>query len=220
MIWKRLRKIRSARRVAVVDHLQFSAGARHRLTNKHTHLSGDDVHLVEAATRQWFRLIARHPRAALSMPSLVVDDLWNELTLDAREYAAFCDTAFGRPVTRSSRQTTAAGTLATLSHARRDENCDPTDLPLLFRVDQALRIEHGHRYLADCGGRGQCFQAGDMICLQHISRPGKRLKLGGIRGDLAFHDGRHGYAGGAFAGGGTAEISSVGDGGGGGGGGS
>lgn len=200
MIWTRLQKYRSAHRLAVVDDLRFSAGARQRLMNQHRHLNGDDIGTVETAARQWFRLIARNPRATLSMPSVVVDDLWRELTLDARDYAAFCDAAFGRPVPHTLRDATPAGMLATLSYARRDENCGPTDLPLLFRVDHDLRIPDGPRYLADCGGRGECFQARGMICLQHVGGPGKRLKLGGIRGDLPF-DGRHGYAGGAFDGG-------------------
>jgi hypothetical protein len=46
--------------------------------------------------RQWFRLAARHPRAQLSMPSALVDDLWRELVRDTRGYATFCDAAFGR----------------------------------------------------------------------------------------------------------------------------
>lgn len=207
MIWTRLAKNRSGHRI---DHLQFPARARHRLMNQHANLSGDDFVLVETAARQWFRLIARNPRANLSMPSVVVDDLWQELALDVREYAAFCDAAFGRPLVRSPRQTTPAGNttakpaaslLATLGYARRDENCGPTDLPLLFRIDQDLRIEGGYRYLADCGGRGECFGVRGMICLQHVGGPGKRLKAAGIRGDLPFHDGRYGYAGGAFGGG-------------------
>ncbi|MEH1125357.1 hypothetical protein [Micromonospora sp. CPCC 206061] len=199
MIWTRLRKYRSTHRVAVVDHLQFPARVRQRLMNQHN-LGADDIRLVENATRQWFRLVARHPRATLSMPSVVVDDLWQELALDVRDYAAFCEAAFGRPLDRSSRHTTAAGTLATLSYARRDEGCGPTALPLLFRVDQDLRIQGGHRYLVDCGGRGECFQPRGMICLQHVGGPGKPLRLGGIRGDLSVHDGRYGYARGAFGG--------------------
>jgi len=163
------------------------------------------------------------------MPSLVVDDLWQALVLRPRDYAAFCDAAFGRLLSHTPRYTTAAATasrdrtaplLATLGHARRDEGGGPAALPLLFRVDEDLRIPDGNRYLADCGGRGECFQAPGMICLQHVRGPGKRLRAGGIRGDLPFYDGRHGYGGGAFAtGGGVIESSGGGDGGGGDGGG-
>jgi hypothetical protein len=96
MTWIRLRKSRSAHRVTAINDLQFPASGRHRLASRHPHLGDDDIRLVEAATRQWFRLVASHRRTKLSMPSVAVDDLWQELALHTRDYAAFCDTAFGR----------------------------------------------------------------------------------------------------------------------------
>ncbi|MEO3775062.1 hypothetical protein [Micromonospora sp. B9E7] len=209
-----------------MSDLRFPASGRHHLRNRYPHLSDDDLVLVETATRQWFRIIARQPNAKLSMPSVVVDDLWQELTLHARDYATFCDAAFGgsthhRPTFAASDDSTTTNRgpllLATLGHGRRDEGCGPTGLPLLFRVDQELHIHDGNRYLADCGGRGECFPVSGRVCLQHLAGPGKRPKPPGIRGDLPFIDGRHGYAGGAGGGGGGGEFSGGGDGGGGGG---
>jgi len=52
LLWTRLRNHRAAHRIGAVDDLQFPE------------------------IRQWFRLVARHRRAKLSMPSVVVDDLW------------------------------------------------------------------------------------------------------------------------------------------------
>ncbi|WP_433358353.1 hypothetical protein ACQPYV_16280 [Micromonospora saelicesensis] len=210
-----------------MSELRFPASGRQHLRNLYPHLSDDDLVLVETATRQWFRIIARQPSAKLSMPSVVVDDLWQELTLHARDYATFCDAAFGRsthhrPTSARNGDTTDASRgpllLATLGHGRRDEGCGPTGLPLLFRVDQELHIRDGNRYLADCGGRGECFPVSGRVCLQHLAGPGKRPKPAGIRGDLPFVDGRHGYAGGA-GGGGGGDLSGGVDGGGGDGGG-
>lgn len=228
MIWTKFRSDRTPRRLRAVSDLQFPASGRHHLRNRYPHLSDDDIVLVETATRQWFRIIARQPNAKLSMPSVVVDDLWQELTLHARDYATFCDAAFGRathhrPTSAASGDTTAADRgpllLATLGHGRRDEGCGPTGLPLLFRVDQELDIQDGNRYLADCGGRGECFPVSGRVCLQHLAGPGKRPKPRGISGDLPFLDGRHGYAGGAGGSGGGGEFSGGNDGGGGDGGG-
>ncbi|MEU5935713.1 hypothetical protein [Micromonospora sp. NPDC047187] len=211
-----------------MSELRFPASGRQHLRNRYPHLSDDDLVLVETATRQWFRIIARQPGAKLSMPSVVVDDLWQEMTLHARDYATFCDAAFGRsthhrPTSATSSDRTDANRgpllLATLGHGRRDEGCGPTGLPLLFRVDQELHIHDGNRYLADCGGRGECFPVSGRVCLQHLAGPGRRPKPPGIRGDLPFLDGRHGYAGGAGGGGGGGEFSGGGDGGGGDGGG-
>lgn len=118
------------------------------------------------------------------MPSVVVDELWQEMTRHASEYAAFCDTAFGhllhRPAVAISADTTSL--LATLGYARQDEGGSPTALPLLFRVDQNLRIQNGNRYLADCGGRGECFRAPGLTCLRHLTGPGKAISPAGIRG--------------------------------------
>ncbi|MBQ1019948.1 hypothetical protein KBX71_19060 [Micromonospora sp. D93] len=227
MIWTKFRSDRTPRRLRAVSELRFPASGRQHLRNRYPHLSDDDILLVETAARQWFRIIARQPNAKLSMPSVVVDDLWQELTLHERDYATFCDAAFGRPPhqPRSAPGGDAADDnrrpllLTTLSYGRRDEGCGPNGLPLLFRVDQELQIHDGNRYLADCGGRGECFPVSGRVCLQHLAGPGKRPKPPGIRGDLPFLDGRHGYAGGAGGSGGGGEFSGGGDGGGGDGGG-
>jgi hypothetical protein len=111
------------------------------------------------------------------MPSVVVDDLWHELVLHTRDYADFCDAAFGRflhhvpdpamstPAAARNRDT---ALLATLRLARQDERCDPGRLPLLFRVDRELAVPDGRRYLADCGGRGECYELAGVLCLQHL----------------------------------------------------
>jgi hypothetical protein len=87
---------RVARRVAAVDAYEFSASVRQRFRLKHPDLGIPSFTLIEAATHQWFRLHARRPKARLSMPSTVVDDLWHEMLLYTRDYAVFCDAAFGR----------------------------------------------------------------------------------------------------------------------------
>jgi hypothetical protein len=205
MMWTRLRNRRTSNRVAAVDGWPFPAGGRHRLEIRHPHLDGDDIRLVEAATRQWFRVVARHPRATLSVPSVVVNDLWYELTLHTRDYAALCDAAFSRSLPRrpepamagdAAKTNRAPALLATLDYARQDEGCRPTDLPLLFRVDRSVRIADGNCYLADCGGRGECFRAPGLICLQHLDGLGKSPGARGIRGDPPNYSGLYDVGGG------------------------
>jgi hypothetical protein len=95
-----LRKLRMNQRLRVVDTFPFPATVRYRFALQHPGLANDDRLLVEAATRQWFRVAARHPKATLSMPSVVVDDLWQELVVHSREYATLCEAAFGRNLRR------------------------------------------------------------------------------------------------------------------------
>jgi|tagenome__1003787_1003787.scaffolds.fasta_scaffold20947619_1 hypothetical protein len=187
MSWLRFSDRRSAQRLAVVDDYRFPAGVRHRFTVEHGDLDTAAVILVEDATRQWFRLAVRHPKAKLSMPSVVVDSLWHEMVLNTRDYAEFCDAAFGHflhhvpesamiPAAAAANRTTR---LADTFHlAQEDESCRPEVLPLLFRVDRELEVKDGRHYLADCGGRGECYDLPGAICLQHVTGMDKPRRRG------------------------------------------
>jgi hypothetical protein len=136
---------RAARRVRAVDAYEFPFSVGQRLRRTHPDLRTEDVALVEAATRQWFRILARRPTARvwLAMPSTLADDMWHEFLLHTRDYAAFCDTAFRRflhhlPESAITPEdavpSPTSRLLATLRLAREDEN-NPSALPVLFRVD-------------------------------------------------------------------------------------
>ena len=182
MMFLRLRERGGGRRIAVVDAYQFPSSVRQRFAFEHEGLTPEDTRKVEDATRQWFRLAARHPKAKLSMPSVAVDAMWHEMVLHTREYQEFCDQAIGhflhhQPESAMSAQAAAANRAknlqATFRLAQEDERCGPLVLPLLFRVDRETGVRGGRRYLADCGGRGQCFDAADALCLTHLTGLGK-----------------------------------------------
>jgi len=180
---------RRATRVGVIDTYAFSSSVRQRLRMKHPELTPDRLALVEAAARQWFRIVACRPRTELSMPSTLVDDLWHEFMLHTREYAEFCDAAFGRflhhqPETAMSPGQAVANRsdrlVLTLRLAQQDEGSEPAALPLLFRVDRDAGLKDGRRYLADCGGRGLCHSMPNTVCLQHLNGLGKAPPRKGI----------------------------------------
>jgi hypothetical protein len=175
---------RTVDRSRTVDAYQFPSSVRQRFAQEHYTLGADGIATVEAATRQWFRLAARHRKAKLSMPSVIVDDYWHEMVLHTREYAEFCDAALGRflhhvPESTMSAADAAANRTAalrdTLKLAQADEGLAADQLPLLFRVDRDLGVEGGRRYLADCGGRGQCYGMTGSVCLQHLDGTGRKL---------------------------------------------
>ncbi|HEV7964344.1 MAG TPA: hypothetical protein VGP57_17520 [Actinoplanes sp.] len=172
-----------ARRLAVVESYQLPGGARQRFAFQHEDLTPEQLRLVEAGALQWFRVAARRPRARLSMPSVAVDGLWHEFVLDTGAYADFCAAAFGRVLRHPSEPVTNPAALhATFLLAQRDESAAPAGLPLLFRVDSTLAVPGGHRYLADCGGRDQCYPLPDTVCLHH-------LKTSRRRHEWDYHDG-------------------------------
>jgi hypothetical protein len=105
--------------------------------------------------------------------------------LHTRDYAAFCEAALGRflhhvPESAMSPAAAAANrytALLTAFHlAQQDEGCQPKQLPLLFRIDQDLAVPNGRRYLADCGGRGECYEVRGTLCLQHLQGFGKSMR--------------------------------------------
>ena len=172
MSWIRSRDRRTAERVAAADGCPFPAGVRHRFGLAHGDLDTYAVARVQDACRQWFRLAARRPSAALSMPSVVVDDLWREMVRDTRNYAEFCAAAFGRPFPRppAPEADRPARLATTLRLAQQDEHCPPAALPLLFRIDRELGVPGGGHYLADCGGgRDVCHRLPGATCLRHIT---------------------------------------------------
>jgi hypothetical protein len=172
-----------ARRVAAVDAYQFPGGARQRFVQQHPDLANESLRTVEAGARQWFRLAARHPRARLAQPSVAVDGLWRDFVLYTQQYAEFCDAALGRllPYAPESglapagvTDSKSSGLRATLRMAQEDEGCAADALPVLFRVDKEIALAGGRRYLADCGGRGLCYELKGTVCLEHLGGPGRR----------------------------------------------
>lgn len=193
-----------SRRLAAVDAYRFPGGVRQRFVQRHGELTDDGIRSVEAAARQWFRLGVRHPRARLAMPSVVVDEFIREFALHTRDYAEFCEAALGRIRSPAPGSAVAADGVSesgsgdlrvTFRFARQDEPGVPVPLPALFRVDQELAVAGGRNYLADCGGRGTCYELKGTICLQHLGGPGRAP--GGGRWDLR----RSGPGGGMSSGG-------------------
>ena len=165
------------RRLAAVDAYQFPASVRQRFALVHPGLTSAHIALVQDAARQWFRLAARHPRVRLSMPSVAADHLWHEFVLHTREYAQFCDAALGRflhhvpetaPTSGDAVANQGRALQTTFRLAQEDEGIERTRLPLLFRVDRETGIPGGRRYLADCGGRGICYELPGAVCLKHV----------------------------------------------------
>jgi hypothetical protein len=156
-------------RRAPVDDYQFPSSLRQHFAFQHPELPADALPVIEAGGRQWFRLRTRHRRARLTMPSVIVADFVGEAALHDREHAD------AEPVAVADR----ARLGETFRLARQDEKGDA--LPVLFRVDRELDISGGWNYLADCGGRGVCYELKDTICLQHLKGPGKRIGGGGTR---------------------------------------
>jgi hypothetical protein len=143
------------RRERVIRACVFSTEMFRKPRALHTQLTVKDCPLVAKALREFFLACSRSGRRLLGMPSRVPEDLWHEFIRHTREYAQFCQAAFGgylhhvpAAATGKSRDNDEALRL-TWGYACMGEGIDPsrpTRLPLLSAIDGKLKIERGCHY--------------------------------------------------------------------------
>ena len=157
-VWSRLhKKKQNETRAAYIKAYHFPAALRGKVALRYPHLTLDQLELVYRGLRQYFLacLDANVVKSGkcVGMPSKVVDDLWHEFILHSREYASFCDKAFGgflHHTPDSSMKVSMAQALGnTLDRIKaRKEGATGvamlTGIPLLFAIDNALGIEGGY----------------------------------------------------------------------------
>jgi hypothetical protein len=166
----------TAARVAVIERYQFPEAVADRFRREHPEVHPEDTALVEAAARQWFRLIAREPKRTLALPSRAVSDWWLAFLHVEDAYRQFCQDGLGgflphRPPPSGAGEGVAdgPGLTRTLETARRDEPDAPHRLPWLFRVDAKVQILNARRYIATCGGGPECHSVAGCVCLHHLA---------------------------------------------------
>ncbi len=151
--------LRRHRRAEFIRTFRFPDGLFAKLKARHPHLTQKDCHLVTQGLRQFFLSYLKSDRQFVSMPSQVVDDLWHEFILYTKAYHGFCKQAFGRfmhhtpAVVLSSDHGTNTGSRRCFWQSCKAENIDPNNpsrLPLLFALDEKLRIPAGFHYKANC----------------------------------------------------------------------
>jgi len=179
------------------------------LTRKYPHLQAKDCQLAARALRQFF-LAHQQSGGYVSMPSQAADEVWHDFILNTREYAAFCRKAFGRfmhhtpAVVMSSNRKSNEGLRRCWRYACREENIDPRKplrLPLLFALDEKLKISDGFRYTPDCRAHpGDTGGGGVVHCGGDFSDTGFDGTTDGL-GDASSGDGADGGCGGGCGGG-------------------
>jgi hypothetical protein len=154
------RKVCIKRRKAYIDAFLLPTRVARKLKERHPHLDERDISDVFRELKEYFHII-RESRdngneAFVSMPSLIADEAWHEFILCTREYADFCQRAFGRFLhhtpTESMRNLAQAqeGLERTWRVACNRASIKPNDaaaLPKLFALDALLEIPDGHHYV-------------------------------------------------------------------------
>lgn len=135
----------------------------------------DPHRLFEGAVRQWFEVHVRQPsrRWPLGLPSSAVRLAWPVIAADVT-YLAFCERLYGRLLPVEQDATRMPRTWEAACHAERLDPYQPTHLPVLFLVDQTLRIPAGSVYTSSCTGR-ICRVFPPEVCVRHAFAPTRRF---------------------------------------------
>jgi hypothetical protein len=150
---------REQAREATIDDFTFPDGIAQRVRKRYPHLTDEDMLLVFAGLRQYFQMARLARRRLLAMPSQVVDVAWHEFILFTRNYQVFCDKALGRYLHHTPAeamrgpQDAQEGIRRAWRLACGLENISPRTpprLPLVFALDDKLRIPDGFRYALNC----------------------------------------------------------------------
>jgi hypothetical protein len=143
------------RRAEFIRTYKLPRGLLRKLGEKHPELTLKDCALVSRGMRQFFIAYLMSGKKFVAMPSVVADDLWHEFILYTREYEAFCRRAFGAflhhspAVVLSQEHKSNEGLVRVWWHTCKYENIDPvnpTRLPLLFALDEKLKVPGGIAY--------------------------------------------------------------------------
>lgn len=131
----------------------------------------DPHRLLESAVRQWLEVHVRQPhrRWPLGLPSLGVRRAWEVMANDPY-YPAFCLRIFGRELPVADDVTSMPRTWEAACHAERMDAQRPSHLPVLFLLDQTLRVPGGFSYTSRCSGR-VCRVDPPDVCVRHAFAP-------------------------------------------------
>ncbi len=154
-VWTLRQSSQRAAREAHIRNAMFPPTVWREFEKKHPTLLPKDQQLVARALRSFFLAHSASGGQKLGMPSRVVDDLWHAFILDTQRYMAFCGLAFGQyfhhvPASGMGQADAADQAMRrTWVRTCREENINPLKplrLPLLFAIDDKLKVANGYHY--------------------------------------------------------------------------
>ena len=162
------------RRIEKIERFIFPPAIAMKVRERFPHLCDAQIELVMTALRQYFVLTVMARRDMVSMPSKGVDAAWHEFILFTRAYHAFCLESLGKFLHHTPAEAMSTPTLAQDGIKRawklacEYEQIDakkPHKLPLLFAIDELLKIPGGYRYVLNCADAAT---SGDAYCASNI----------------------------------------------------
>lgn len=151
--WKQLSIMES--RKGFIKKYKFPEKIGEEIKKEYPHLTDNDIYVVISALKEFFLAFNESNYKKIGMPSKVVDLAWHHFILFTKDYEAFCQNAFGRffhHVPSIKKENEKAGSsmlintwMASCSLAG-ESSTTINRLPLLFSIDETLKIENGYHY--------------------------------------------------------------------------
>jgi len=145
-------------RAQFIEKYAFPSELRNRLQRNHD-LTLESSGRVLDGLRQYFLACLSAQRRPIAkevgMPSKAVDAAWHEFIVLTKEYAKFCDQAFGKYLHHTPgamMETPTSAAVANTLHQLRGPTLTPAgwamvgSVPLLFAIDRELGFNDGHMY--------------------------------------------------------------------------
>jgi hypothetical protein len=152
----------SRQKIALEDW-KFDNSYTQVVLQKYPHLQEADVIAAFEQLRLYFQICWRYEKRLVAMPSRLIDTCWHVFICDTRDYARFCEAAFGRFLhheppkgdelqktgisERNQRQMLANA--RAYQGAMRHSVHDSLAVSALFSMDERLRIDDGFCYSAE-----------------------------------------------------------------------
>lgn len=161
------------RRAIFLDSYAFPSAMMTEVAKRYPHLSDDELKLVSQGLREYFQLCNAAGRKIVSMPSRVVDVAWHEFILMTQSYDKFCESGLGRflhhtPASEmASPDNITKGLKVAWFHACRWEGINQASasrLPLLFAIDDILRIPDGFKHSLNNDYASNASEIGEIGC--------------------------------------------------------
>lgn len=161
---KRIQK----RREKHIEEYEFPQSIFDSIKIKYNHLSEDDIHLTLTALKEYFLINSRAKNSQIAMPSKIVVLAWHEFILHTKQYSYFCYKSFGHflhhcPTASISKDVRVQQKSARngmrlawqLSSKSPYTQIEHLSMPLLFAIDELLKIPDGQFYRLNCSNEDQ-----------------------------------------------------------------
>jgi hypothetical protein len=162
LITMALARARRKARERFIQQAALPQFLKSKLREAYPHLSGKEAELAELGLRHFFLACLHSKGQFTAMPSQAVDLLWHEFILHTQAYQVWCKQGLGYFLHHTPAQVLGKSAkrndgLRRVWHwACQQEQIDPRSpayLPVLFAIDNRLRIPDGFHYAPDCKTR-------------------------------------------------------------------